>query len=299
MSLKKSQQIIEKYGLVDEYGRLIDLRKEFSQTIVVVPAPEKVYEAIKRIGDPLTDKEHITVFDTFWEEYSKKNELNIKLSDSLKIKIVNHRNKIPSKDLANLCMLVVFGHTINILVEGCGLNSSEEGELWGIFHKVFHGDSARDCDSINGVLGIYKIIEKKIKWLGKINVLDVGCGKNGRGISTLVARYQNKIRGFGIDLDIQEYPSNVKLIIATVDNLPFPNNSFDVIYSCEVFIYFNDVKAGKALKELLRVLRPKGMLVFSDHIRNSKKYASLFVPQTGILARVLDYGSNRPLIIKK
>lgn len=299
MTIKSAQEIIEKYGLVDEYGRLIDLNKEFSKTIVLVPAAEMVYKAIKEIGDSLTDEEHIILFDTFWEVYHKKTNMDIKISDHLKIEIINHRDKIPPKHLANLVMLFLDGDTINSLVERCGLNSSEEGELWGMFHKRFHGDSARDCDSINRILGIYKIMDRKIKWFGKINVLDVGCGKNGHGISTLVAKYENKIKGFGIDLDIQEHPSNVKLTIATADNLPFPNNSFDVIYSCEVFIYFNDGKAVKALKELLRVLKPKGIFVFSDNLRNSERYASLCVSQIGIPVRVLNYGPNRILMVKK
>lgn len=68
MSIKRAQQIIEKYGLVDNYDRLIDLNKELLQTMVVFPAAKMVYEAIKRIGDPLTDEEHLILFETFWED---------------------------------------------------------------------------------------------------------------------------------------------------------------------------------------------------------------------------------------
>ena len=69
--------------------------------------------------------------------------------------------------------------------------------------------SARDADEINHILGTYTLIEEKLKRSKKIKILDVGCGKNGNGIATLAAKYPERINGFGIDVDIQQHPSNV------------------------------------------------------------------------------------------
>lgn len=100
-----------------------------------------------------------------------------------------------------------------------------------------------------------------------LRVLDCGCGPGGitQGIAARVAP------GFvvGIDMDGSQIAlateraaalglSNVEFRQASVYELPFPDASFDVVFSHALFEHLSD-KAGAA-RECLRVLRPGGAI---------------------------------------
>jgi SAM-dependent methyltransferase len=51
-------------------------------------------------------------------------------------------------------------------------------------------------------------------------------------------------------------------VLAGAENLPFPNESFDVIVTLSSFHFWSDSERG--LAEIRRVLRPGGLLVLSD-----------------------------------
>lgn len=292
MTLEEVRQILERHGIVtNQYGNPLD----FNQNTLGITAD--VYSVIKNMNDPLSDEEHILLFDTFWTKGSKEHKSDVRISDALKIKFINYRKRVSRFDM--LAAGHLEGSNIPNLVEECGLNESEEAELWNVFHKLWHHDSARDCEEINSILGTYKIVEHKLKWLGKINVLDIGCGKNGNGISTLAARYQGKIMGYGVDLDIQEHPSNVKLFRANVKHLPFRDNFFEVVYSCNVIGYFKGQRHLQIIKEILRILKPKGIFVFDDYNRYADTYKNLIMPELRIKAKILYVrGKNHIIIIK-
>ncbi|AFZ61220.1 class I SAM-dependent methyltransferase [Anabaena cylindrica FACHB-243] len=61
------------------------------------------------------------------------------------------------------------------------------------------------------------------------------------------------------------YPQ-VSFQIASASNLPFDNDSFDVIVSANSFHYFDDPLA--ALKEMRRVLKPDGKVIILDWCRD-------------------------------
>ena len=98
-------------------------------------------------------------------------------------------------------------------------------------------------------------------------ILDLGCG-TGVLIQRLL-QVSPEIEVFGIDscaemLEIakQKLPESVDLKVGIADNLPFPNNSFDVVVSTSAFHYFRD--PSQALQEAKRVLKPNGRLVITD-----------------------------------
>ncbi len=62
---------------------------------------------------------------------------------------------------------------------------------------------------------------------------------------------------------IQE-KKTIQLIDSTVEKLPFKENSFDFVVSTLVLCSVNDVE--KSLSEIHRVLRPKGKLLFLEHV---------------------------------
>jgi len=114
--------------------------------------------------------------------------------------------------------------------------------------------------------------------LGPINkgetVLDIGCGA---GVDSLVAA---KIVGpegkvIGIDMtsemlarsreNLREISlQNVSFQEASAENLPFPDESFDVVISNGVFNLIPD--KARALREVFRVLKSSGRMMIADQI---------------------------------
>ena len=97
-------------------------------------------------------------------------------------------------------------------------------------------------------------------------VLDVGCGT---GISTFELMKRVKGRFFGIDISQKMIDlakeralalgfSNVEFSKGDAEQLDFPESSFDLIISNLVFHWVQNKQ--KALKEMLRVLKPRGQV---------------------------------------
>ena len=90
-----------------------------------------------------------------------------------------------------------------------------------------------------------EIIDSYLSDKSGIRVLDVGCGKNV---------ISNKPYVLGCDL----YPSLRNTIGAAADNLPFRNNTFDMVVSAHCLEHATDVK--KVMAEWTRVLKGDGYL---------------------------------------
>jgi len=93
--------------------------------------------------------------------------------------------------------------------------------------------------------------------------------------------------GAGTGLNVEHYPAGIELVLtepekhmakrlraragsvqvvaAGAPDLPFPDHSFDTVVSTLVFCTVPDVPA--ALREVRRVLRPGGRLLFLEHVR--------------------------------
>lgn len=96
-------------------------------------------------------------------------------------------------------------------------------------------------------------------------VLDLGCGS---GVSTIKLKNWNaNVVGVDIsekmvDIAKREYPE-INFNVASVEDLPFPENRFDIVASSLVFHYIQDLT--KVFKEVNRVLKTSGSLIFSMH----------------------------------
>jgi ubiquinone/menaquinone biosynthesis C-methylase UbiE len=93
--------------------------------------------------------------------------------------------------------------------------------------------------------------------------------------------------GAGTGLNVDHYPAGIELVLtepdphmakrlrvragdrevisAGAERLPFEDASFDTVVSTLVLCTVRDV--GKALREIRRVLRPGGQLLFLEHVR--------------------------------
>jgi len=102
------------------------------------------------------------------------------------------------------------------------------------------------------------------------NVLDVGCG-GGQTVLLLKKRYPH-LRLTGIDLSesliararqrAQRRASSVQFEVANAQALPFPDQSFDIVFSLGSVKHWPDPLQGIA--ECWRVLKPGGELLLTD-----------------------------------
>jgi len=110
----------------------------------------------------------------------------------------------------------------------------------------------------------------------QLRVLELGCGT---GI--FLEHFQNtEIDLYGLDYTfdmLQVAKSNIqtnsaKLLQGNAQNLPYSNQSFDIIYSLKVLAHVPLLK--EALCEVQRVLRPQGIAILEFYNRHSLRYLS-------------------------
>jgi ubiquinone/menaquinone biosynthesis C-methylase UbiE len=101
------------------------------------------------------------------------------------------------------------------------------------------------------------------------SILDVGCGD---GTLAVVSAHNGAARVAGCDPDWRMVAqararamrgnTRIDLTVARAQALPFPDNSFDVLFCITVLTFVPD--ANNAIREMARVLRPGGRLVIGD-----------------------------------
>jgi len=97
-----------------------------------------------------------------------------------------------------------------------------------------------------------------------IFILDAGCGNGNYAFYLSNLKYKNI---YAIDLFPSLNTDRFYYQQASIENLPFPDNYFDFIYSNSVIYYLEDPNRG--IIELRRVLKPNGILIFTVHTKYS------------------------------
>ena len=113
-------------------------------------------------------------------------------------------------------------------------------------------------------------------------ILDVGCG-TGRLLGLAQSRFP-EAKLFGVDAAIEmvrqaqtSHPDGaIRFQQAVAEELPFPDASFDLVFSTMTFHHWSD--QGRGTAEVARVLRPGGRWLLAEFV------ASGFV---GLIRRVL------------
>jgi ubiquinone/menaquinone biosynthesis C-methylase UbiE len=104
------------------------------------------------------------------------------------------------------------------------------------------------------------------------DVLEIGGGTGanleyyGDGVRTLTIVEPEKPMLKRLQRHIEERAPQAKALRAPAEDLPFNDSSFDVVVSTLVLCTVDDVP--RALRELHRVLRPGGRLLFIEHVRS-------------------------------
>ena len=130
---------------------------------------------------------------------------------------------------------------------------SSFGEEW----KAFHGFDEAELKRIGDMY--FDIVTEDMLNTEK-SVIDIGCG-SGRFIKYLEGRYKNIV---GLDPSQAIFATDellgknekVELVMASTDNMPFPDNHFDFGYSLGVLHHIPDT--AKALNDSVRKVRSGG-----------------------------------------
>jgi ubiquinone/menaquinone biosynthesis C-methylase UbiE len=120
------------------------------------------------------------------------------------------------------------------------------------------------------------------------NFLEVGCG-NGAVSKHFAKEYPLTVTGTDVDLEqihlakesIDDIP-NVRFLKADATNLPFEDGGFDIVLSFQVMHHISNWL--DALKEIRRVLRPKGYFIYADLLypKLTAKMGKMFKHNYGI-----------------
>jgi SAM-dependent methyltransferase len=100
-------------------------------------------------------------------------------------------------------------------------------------------------------------------------ILDLGCGT---GWIVQACRSQG-IAGFGLDIDIHALrlaPTPAPLMCGSVTDLPFASSSFGAVVAKDILEHL--LYPGYAMKEIRRVLRPRGVLWISTPHAGSRRF---------------------------
>lgn len=99
-------------------------------------------------------------------------------------------------------------------------------------------------------------------------LLDLGCGKAEK--SNMFAGLGYTVTGIDVTKEYLDaaraaYP-HISFVEHDISTLPFPDNSFDVVYSSSVLQYLD---YPEVIKEVYRVLRPGGVFVSFENLRGN------------------------------
>lgn len=127
-------------------------------------------------------------------------------------------------------------------------------------------------------------------------VLDVGCGIGGS--SRILAReYGFAVTGVTISpeqvqraTELTDEAIDARFLVGDAMNLPFPDASFDVVWSVEAGPHMPD-KAVFA-KELMRILKPGGVLAVADWNQRDDRQVPLNFWERPVMQQLLDQWSH-------
>jgi ubiquinone/menaquinone biosynthesis C-methylase UbiE len=133
------------------------------------------------------------------------------------------------------------------------------------------------------------------------DVIEIGGGTGanlrhyGAGVTSLTVTEPSKPMLRRLQRHLDEHAPTAKLLRAPAEDLPFEDDSFDVAVSTLVLCGVDD--QPRALRELRRVLRPGGRLLFVEHVRSDEpKLARLQDRMNRVNNLVAQCDCNRPTV---
>ncbi len=145
----------------------------------------------------------------------------------------------------------------------------------GIFQGRY-SDFSRGRFTDEFIYGRYQIFEEVEGELAQLpvagKVLDLGCGTGH--FSNYILNKGFEVHAIDPSVKMLEYARtnfpDINFMEGVASSLPFPDNTFDLVISIEVFRYLDITDVKQAYKEINRVLKPGGRLL----ITHVNKFAS-------------------------
>lgn len=115
------------------------------------------------------------------------------------------------------------------------------------------------------------------------HVLDIGCGTGYlTRRAALAVGPAGRIEGIDPSPEVIAYanrraPANTTFTVAAAEQLPHPDNAFDIVLSSLAIHHIDADKRADALREMYRVLRPGGWLLIADFRLPRNKLARRFI----------------------
>lgn len=135
----------------------------------------------------------------------------------------------------------------------------------------FNAHSSSFLDNISRDDGRYICIKNEISSDKNLRILDVGCGK-GRYLKNLIEDVpQNNYYAADISEKVMSQITGIPKAFGTLTCIPYPNDYFDIVYSCETLEHAVDINS--AVRELARVTKPDGKIIIID--KNEEKLGVL------------------------
>ena len=129
---------------------------------------------------------------------------------------------------------------------------------------------------------------------GRVLEIGAGTGTNleyyGDGVEELTVVEPLAPMARRLERRAGELGRPIELVRAPAEDLPFADDSFDVVVSTLVLCTVGDVP--KALAEMRRVLKPAGRLLFIEHVRADDAGLARKQDRMNRINRVVAYGCN-------
>jgi len=127
---------------------------------------------------------------------------------------------------------------------------------------------------------------------GRVLEIGAGTGANvpfyGRAVSDLTITEQEMAMVRQLRERVREHAPQARVLRAPAEDLPFEDDSFDVAVSALVLCTVDD--QPRALRELLRVLRTGGLLLFIEHVRADQPRLARWQDRLSVVNRILAGG---------
>jgi len=140
----------------------------------------------------------------------------------------------------------------------------KENEIYQQVKKAYQAYMPDTAEVDESNLQWQRVLEACRQFPENAQILDAGCG-DGRYIRNLKKYGYNHVTG--IDLFDSLSDKSIKYLCGDVNNLPFNDESFEVLYAISVINYSQYPE--KTLEEWKRVVKPRGVIIVTGHTRYS------------------------------